>query len=181
MKEKVVLASVFLLLSAIHIPALVVAQERTSSELRTGKLNLSFGIGAQGATADGGAFALGFSGDYFLNHNFSLGPLLQIGISDDLFQIAPTAQAKYTFDVPELPELKPNVQGGIGLIYAELDRRGRPDEDDVSFLIPIGFGADYRLTRDISLGSDLLFNFTDLDVRNEKFFFTWLVGLKIHF
>lgn len=164
------------------LPVTAAAQPRTLTESRIGRFTLGVDIGLQGATADGTAFAVGLSGDYFLTQNFSVGPLLQIGVTDDLFQIGPTLQGKFTFDLPNIPELKPHLQGGIGFIFADLDRRSRPDRDDTSFLIPIGFGADYRLSRDVSVGSSLLFNFTNLkDVRDENFFVTWLVGLRVHF
>ncbi len=117
-----------------------------------------------------------------ITHNVSVGPLLQFGFTDDLFQIGPTIQAKYTFDLPANPELKLHLQGGIGFIYAELNGGKKGDRNDTSFLIPLGFGAEYRLNRQVSIGSTFLFNITDLDdVRNENFFFTWLTGLRFRF
>ncbi len=160
------------------------AQEERPVERRTGKFTAGVGLGLQGETADGTAFAVGLSGDYFLTHNVSVGPLLQIGVTEDLTQIGLTAQVKYTLDLLDIPDLKPHLQGGIGFIHADLDRgRGRfGDADDTSFLIPIGFGAGYRLSQKISLESTLLFNFTDLDdVRNDDFFITWLTGVRFHF
>jgi hypothetical protein len=159
------------------VPAAAQGQER-----RTGQFTLGVDIGLQAATADATAFALGLSGDYFITHNFSVGPLLQFGFTDDLFQIGPTIQAKYTFDLPANPKLKLHLQGGIGFIHAELDRSVLPDTNETSFLIPLGFGGEYRLNRQISIGSTLLFNITDLDnVRNENFFFSWLTGVRFRF
>ncbi len=182
MKEKrLILTSGITLLVCLLLPVAAAAQQQRI-ESRTGKFTLGVDIGLQAATADATAFAVGLSGDYFITHNVSVGPLLQIGVTDDLFQIGPTIQAKYTFDLPANPELKPHLQGGIGFIHADLDRRGRPDRDDTSFLIPLGFGAEYRLDQQISIGSTFLFNFTDLeDVRNENFFFSWLTGLRVRF
>jgi len=148
-----------------------------ASQRRTGQFTLGVDIGLQAETADATAFALGLSGDYFITHNFSVGPLFQFGFSDDLFQIGPTIQAKYTFDLPANPKLKLHLQGGIGFIYAEL-----PNSNDTSFLIPLGFGGEYRLNQQISIGSTVLFNITNLDdVRNENFFFTWLTGVRFRF
>lgn len=165
----------------LALPA--VAQQVTPGENRAGKFTVGVGLGLQGETADGTAFALGLSGDYFLTHNISVGPLLQIGVTGDLAQFGFTVQAKYTLDIPDIPEFKPHVQGGIGFIHADL-HRGFPDEHDTSFLIPIGLGAEYRLSQKISLESTLLFNFTDLDEirtdRNEKFFITWTIGARFH-
>lgn len=148
---------------------------------RTGSFIFGVGLGLQADTPDGTSLALGLSGDYYFTQGFSIGPLLQMGFTDDLFQLGLSAQAKYAFDLAKIPELKPHIEGGFGFIYSDLDRRYRRDEDDVSFLIPVGIGAEYRLTNSISLDTTFLFNFTNLDVRDENFFFTWLVGLKFQF
>ena len=155
--------------------------QQESKDQRTGSFIFGVGLGLQADTPDGTVFALGVSGDYYLTPEFSIGPLLQMGFTDDLFQLGLSAQAKYAFDLAEIPELKPHIEGGIGFIYSDLDWRSRRDEDDVSFLIPLGIGAEYRLTNSISLDTTFLFNFTNLDVRDENFFFTWLVGLKFPF
>ena len=78
-------------------------------------------VGVQSDTADSTAFAIGLYGDYYLTPNFSIGPLLQMGFTNDLSQFGLTAQAKYTFDIAGMPKLKPHVQAGLGLIYADLD------------------------------------------------------------
>jgi opacity protein-like surface antigen len=156
------------------------AQGVQSEDHRTGRFIFEAGLGLQAGTPDNTAFALGFSGDYYFTQGLSVGPLLQFGFTGDLFQFGVTGQAKYTFDLKEIPALKPHVEAGIGFIYADLDRRGR-SEDDVSFLIPLGIGAEYRLTNSISLDTNFLFNFTNLDVQDKNFFFTWLVGLRYRF
>jgi hypothetical protein len=158
-----------------------VAASAAAQESRAGRFAAGVGIGLQGDTADGTAFAIGLSGDYFLSHNVSLGPLLQLGITDDLTQVGLSLQAKFTADILEIPALKPHVEAGIGFIYADLDR-GRGDADDTSYLIPVGVGAEYRLGPKLALDTTLLFNFTDLDdVGDEDFFITWLVGVKFAF
>ena len=145
---------------------------------RTGTFAFGTALGVQVDTPDSTAFALGLYGDYYLTHAFSIGPLIQLGFTSDLFQFAPTAQAKYTLDLADMPQLKPHVQAGIGIIHADLDRRGMREEKDTSFLIPLGIGAEYKLTDSVSLDNTFLFNFTNLGVRDEKFFFAWLIGLK---
>lgn len=161
---------------ALLIPASLMAQ---APEQRAGRLQLGADIGPVFGTPDSTAFGIALSGDYFLNQNFSIGPLLQFGLTEDLFQFGPSAQLKYTFDIDRY--WKANLQGGLGFMYAELDRRGR-DPDDTSFLIPVGGGLDYRLTDNVSLGTTLLFNFTDLDkVRNENFHVSLLGGLRVRF
>jgi opacity protein-like surface antigen len=157
------------------------AQGVQSVDERAGRFIFGGGLGLQANTPDGTVFALGLGGDYYITQGFSVGPLLQFGFSGDLFQFGLTGQAKYTFDIKEVPALKPHVEAGIGFIYSDLNGGLRGDEDDVSFLIPLGIGTEYRLTNTISLDTTFLFNFTDLDVRDKNFFFTWLVGVRYRF
>ncbi len=157
------------------------AQRLRSEDERAGRFILGVGLGLQADTPDGTAFALGFGGDYYLTQGFSVGPLLQFGFTGDLFQFGFTGQAKYTFDLKEIPALKPHVEAGVGFVYADLDRGRWRSEHDTSFLFPLGIGAEYRLTNSISLDTNFLFNFTDLDVRDKNFFFTWLVGMRYRF
>jgi hypothetical protein len=156
------------------------AQERRLSESRTGKFALGLGVGLAGDTPDGTAFATGASVDYYLTQGLSIGPLLQTGFTDDLFQFGLSAQVKYTFDLPRIRELKPHFEGGIGFLHADLNRSGG-DESDTGYLIPIGMGVEYKLNDRLSLDTTLHFNFTDVNVRNEDFFLTWLVGVRFPF
>jgi hypothetical protein len=181
MKERWLICAGVIIVVFLALTPFVEAQRAKSTDRRTGRLIFGTALGLQGDTPDDPAFALGFSADYYVNQEFSIGPLLQMGFTDDFFQLGLTAQAKYTFDLMEIPELKPHIEAGMGFIYADLDRWPSRDEDDVSFLFPLGIGAEYRLTNSISLDNTFLFNFTDLDVRDEHFFFTWLIGLKYRF
>jgi len=180
MKERNWICAVVTTVVIVAFTQFAEAQQK-SEDQRTGRFIFGAGLGLQADTPDGTVFGLGFYGDYHLTHKFSVGPLLQLGFNDDLFQLSLTAQAKYTFDLVDFPELKPHLQAGIGIIYSDLDRRGRRDEDDTSFLIPLGIGAEYKLTDWVSLDTTFLFNITNLDVRDENFFFTWLIGLKFPF
>jgi len=180
MKKRGLIYAVVMTVVILALTPFTEAQQK-SQDQRTGGFIFGASLGLQADTPDGTAFALGFYGDYYLTHEFSVGPLLQLGFNDDLFQLGLTAQAKYTFNLADFPELKPHLQAGIGIIYSDLDRRGRRDEDDTSFLIPLGIGAEYKLTDWVSLDTTFLFNITNLDVRDENFFFTWLIGLKFPF
>lgn len=156
------------------------AESRDTAD-RTGKFFGGASLGLQTDTADGTAFALGLYGDYYLTHGFSIGPLLQAGFTDNLFQLGLSAQAKYTFTIPDIPRLKPHVQAGLGFIHADLDGRNGNSGNDTSFLIPLGIGAEYRLTQSVSLDSAVLVNFNDLDYRDGDAFMTWFAGVKIQF
>jgi len=178
MKKKGWVCAAGILLLVLLAAQAVEAQQVPPAASRAGKFVFGAGLGLQGDTLDGTAFSLGLSGDYFLTHVLSIGPLLQMGFTGDLFQLGLSAQLKYTFDLPQLPELKPHVEAGIGFVYADLSQGG----SDTSFLIPLGLGAEYKLSEKISLDTTLLFNFTDLNVgRGDSFFLTWLVGVKIPF
>ena len=172
-----------LLLAALLVGTVAEAQQVPPSVSRAGRFVFGAGLGLQANTVDDTAFAVGLSGDYFFTNNLSIGPLMQFGLTSDLFQFGLSAQAKYTFDLPQVPELKPHMEGGIGFLYANLDRPGPGSKDDTSFLIPLGVGLEYRLTPRLSLDTTALFNFTDVSVRNEdrNFFFTWLLGVKVPF
>ena len=171
----------FMIVVFLALTQFAEAQKVPSEDKRAGRFIFGAYLGLQTDTADDTAFTLGASGDYYINQGFSIGPLLQMGFTEDLFQFGLSAQAKYTFDLKEIPALKPHIEAGLGFIYSDLDRGSKGNEDDVSFLIPLGLGAEYRLTNEISLDTTFLFNFTELDVRDEHFFFTWLVGLRYRF
>ena len=155
--------------------------QQYATDRRIDKFFFGAALGFQTDTPDSTAYAIGLYGDYYLTRGLSIGPLLQMGFTDDLMQLGLTAQAKYTFDLANIPQLKPHVQAGLGFIYADLDLGNGRSEDDTSFLIPFGIGAEYKLTDSISLDGTVLFNITDLDVGSEDFFMTWLIGLKFAF
>jgi hypothetical protein len=157
------------------------AQEVPAAVSRAGRFMFGTGLGLMGDTVDGEAFAIGSNLDYYLTNELSVGPLLQMGFSSDLFKFGLSGQVKYTMDIRQLSALKPHVEAGLGFVYADFENGG--DDDDVSFLIPLGFGLEYRLTRTLSLDTTVYLNFTDLDVgrRNDNFFLTWLVGVRFPF
>ncbi len=183
MDKKGLFPAVCMLLLVLLVAQSVKAQQVPEVASRAGKFVFGAGLGLQGDTLDGTAFALGLSGDYYLTNALSIGPLLQMGFTGDLFQLGFSAQLKYTFDIPQLPELKPYLGVGIGFIYADFDQP-RGSESDTTFLVPLQLGAEYKLSEKISLDTTLLFNFTNLNVGggvDDNFFITWLVGVKIPF
>ncbi len=181
MKERRLICAGVMIVALFALLQSANAQGVVSEDQRARRFIFGAGLGLQANTPDGTAFALGLNGDYYLTQGFSVGPLLQFGFTGDLFQFGFSAQAKYTFDIPEIPALKPHIEAGAGFIYADLDRGRLGSEHDTSFLFPLGIGAEYRLTKSISVDTNFLFNFTDLDVRDKNFFFTWLIGLRYRF
>jgi hypothetical protein len=125
---------------------------------KPGSLSFGAGVGFLNGTPDGTAFALDGYADVFLAPNFSVGPLLQLGFTGDLFQIGMSGQAKYWILIPNTQNrLKVAVQGGIGLTHASFR------QDDTAFLVPLGATADYALTPKVSVTGTFLLNLTDLD------------------
>ena len=118
-----------------------------------------------------------------------LGPLVQFGISDRRTIVAPTLNARYSFDLtrwvtseqPLFERLRPIAYGGLGFAYIHQD--GRPgSDDDTGFLLDFGFGAEYDVADRVSVGSRMTFNFLPGDVLGENFFFSWqFVSLTVHF
>jgi hypothetical protein len=113
------------------------------------------GTGFLANTPDDTAFALSMGFDAFPAKRFSLGPLLQLGFIDDLVQTGLSGQGKVWFDLGS--KFMVNVQAGIGFVNADFQ------SDDTSFLIPVGGGLHYWVTKDVAIGGTFLLNFTDLD------------------
>jgi hypothetical protein len=129
-----------------------------AAELRPGTWTLGGGVGVLRDTPDGTAFALNGYAETLVAPRLSLGPLLQLGFTGDLSQIGLSGQVKYWIDVPQTARrLMLTVQGGLGFVHS--DRV----EDDTSWLIPLGVGADYALSPTLSATGTFLINLTDLD------------------
>ena len=129
-----------------------------AAEPQAGAWSAGAAIGFLGYTPDGTAFATNLHADYFLGRQISVGPLAQLAVTGDLFQIGVSGQGKYWLDLPGLdPRLKMNLQGGLGFLHAD------HHTSDTSFLIPIGVGLDFALNQQVSLTSTFLLNFTDVD------------------
>ncbi len=134
------------------------------AEGETGKVRIGTDIGFHAGTVDDTDFALGAYGDYFLSDQFGVGPLLQFGITDDLFQFGMSIQAKGLFEVFDYSNLFLEVQAGLGFIHADLDMKDTT-RSDTSVLVPLGIGLEYRLSEQVSISSKLLFNITSLELR----------------
>jgi hypothetical protein len=132
-----------------------------------------------GFTSDPDAFLLGVGLDYGVLEWMSLGPLLQLGIGDDHTIVAPTLNFHFGIDLSGVSNryvrrIEPFVQAGLGFAYIEKER-GNRDRDDLGFLMNGGLGAQYWLTDEMAVGSNVLFNGMPEDVVDENFFFSWQV------
>ncbi len=139
-------------------------------------LGISFGF-----TADPENFLLAFEAPFGVAPGVTVGPLLQLGLSDDWTIVAPSANVRYAFDLsaastPEVRRLSPFIQGGLGFAYLDRDRSGRRDRDDTGFLFNMGGGIEYFVTEQFAVGSSIMFNVLPDSVIGENFFFSWQMG-----
>src|SRR5437762_937537 len=145
------------LVAALALAASVSAVEALDD--KPGSLSFGAGVGFLSGTPDGTAFALDGYADAFLVPSFSVGPLLQLGFTGDLFQVGLSGQAKYWILIPNTQNrLKVAVQGGIGFTHASFR------QNDTSFLVPLGATADYALTPKVSVTGTFLLNLTEAGV-----------------
>ena len=150
------------LLAILVAGAAVYAPRAQADEHRWG---FGSGLGFTSGTVNGTVFNLAFSGDYFLDRNFSVGPLMQISPTGDLFQISFAGVGRYYFRLNNGINLVPFT--GIGLIHADLDRGTGPgsiDRNDTSWYIPIGLSLEYQATHNLALTSTLIVNLHDINL-----------------
>ena len=150
------------LLAILISVAVVFAPRAQADENRWG---FGSGLGFTSGTVNGTVFNLAFSGDYFLDRNFSVGPMMQISPTGDLFQISFAGVGRYYFRLNNGINLVPFT--GMGLIHADLDRGngpGRIDRNDTSWYIPIGVSAEYQATHNLALTSTLIVNLHDINL-----------------
>jgi hypothetical protein len=122
-------------------------------------------LGLTTGTVNGTVFTLAFNGDYYIDRNFSIGPMMQISPMGDLFQISFAGVGRYHFHLNNGINLVPF--SGIGLIHADLDRGtgpGRIDRNDTSWYIPIGVSLEYQAARNLALSSTLIVNLHDINL-----------------
>lgn len=155
----------------------------TAAEARPDEGDWTAG-GGVGFTADPVAFLMVFEGGYELVEELSVGPHIQLALDDDGLLLAPTLHVEKSFTLPEdlvgprFDQLRPNVQGGLGLVYIDPDTV----DGEVGFLLNFGFGADYWVTQNVGVSSNMLFNIIPDDVFTENFFWSWeVLGVRFRF
>ena len=122
-------------------------------------------LGFTSGTVNGTVFTLGVNPEYYLDRNFSIGPMMQITPTGDLFQISFTGVARFRFRLDNNWNLVPYT--GLGLIHADLDRGNGPnriDRNDTSWLIPIGLSLEYQATHNMALSSTIQVNLHDINL-----------------
>ena len=134
-------------------------------------------IGFLTDTPDDTVFTMSFQGDYYLDPEFSIGPQLLITPGGDLTQITFAGIARYHIPLGAVSIIP---FGGLGFVYADLER-GRNDDNDVSYSFPFGTTAAFHISRTISLASTLIFTFQDIDLDNQRNSDNFNIGLLFGF
>ena len=122
-------------------------------------------LGFTSGTVNGTVFTMAFNGDYYIDRNFSVGPMMQISPTGDLFQISFAGVARYHFRLNNGFNLVPFT--GMGLVHADLDRGTGPgsiDRNDTSWNIPLGLTVEYQATHNLALASTLIVNLHDINL-----------------
>lgn len=145
-------------------------------------LNISFGAGL-GFQLDPGGFAFHTSADIHLLRYLAVGPYLQYALDGEGSKLYISAHAKGIIDWGGLQPCKPYVHAGIGLAQRfETDPKCGCRKADYGLLVVFGTGTDYYLTPLISIGGEVLFNWTPKEVLYDKFTVSFQVAtLRIHF
>jgi len=123
------------------------------------------GLGFTAGTVNDTVFTLGFNLDYYIDRDFSVGPMMLLTPTGDLFQVAFAGVARYHFRLDNGMNLVPFV--GFGLIHADLDKGTGPgsiDRNDTSWYLPIGLSLEYQLARKLALTSTLIVNLHDINL-----------------
>ena len=158
MRQRNTLRMLTLLVGLVIGLTFIAAPPARAADQRVGSWTFGAGLGFLRDTPDGTAFAMNFYGDAFIGRDLSLGPLLQLGFTGDMSQLGISGQVKYWIEVPGTAKrLKVVPEAGIGFVHTGFR------DDDTSWLIVLGAGADYRVTNMMSVTGTLLLNFTDLD------------------
>jgi hypothetical protein len=135
-----------------------------------------FQVGVMGNTTDDTAFVLNMGFDHFLMPNLSIGPMVQLATTADLFQTALSGQAKLWLDVKKgTNPLRVALTAGLGFVHADHLL------DDTSFILPIGVEATMGLNSRLELASTFLLNITALDTgfgNSTNIMPAWTVGIR---
>ena len=154
---------------------------RTTAGPPTTPWSLRAGVGF---TSDPDNFLLNFELPYRFDQYVSVGPMVQVGLGDDRYIVAPTANLTITganlFE-GEMARFEPNIFSGIGFAVISNRQRGGANRD-AGFLVNFGVGLDYIMSDRLTIGSRMIFNFLPGGTLDENFFYSWEVaGVRLNF
>ena len=145
-----------------------------------------------GFTAGPETLLLGFEGDYRVAEPFSVGLLTEVGLDDDVTIVSPQLFARYWPDLGELIDsdvafIEPYLHLGLGFSWWDADVYKGVNDDDTQFLLSPGFGVDFRISKQVSVGTQMLFNVIPAGIHDntridDQFYWSWqVVGLRYRF
>jgi hypothetical protein len=149
---------------SLAVLMLVAPARADVDDFRPGRWTGGAGVGFLADTPDGDVeFALRGYADYFLMPRLSVGPLVQYGGAGNDLLFGLSGQAKYWWDFLGSRNARLVLQGGVGFVRAGIkDSDSGVADTYTSFLIPLGVGLDYTVTRQIAVTADFFLNFTSL-------------------
>ncbi len=106
------------------------------------------------------------------DRHLTLGPLLQLGVSDEELLIAPAVNLRYRFPFSNdwaTPIVDPSVHGGAGFLYLNEDPGGPADEqDDIGLLVEFGGGVHFWFSPSFAIGTQFRINVLPIEVNDEN-------------
>lgn len=129
-----------------------------------------------GVTDSPDTVLFGGQADFYMNEDLAIGPLLQVGVDDHETILAPSLNFKHPFYLSDDggTELRPFVQGGVGVAYIEKERRPG-DDDELGPLLNLGGGIEVHFESSTYLSSTVMVNLLPGDVVGEDVFLSWQV------
>jgi len=151
-RHRTLVAPVLTLLCAALITTAAHAQDESAYPT----LGIGGNVGFQKLSSSNGLLELGVDMPLYLNEHLSLGPWMQLGLSQDVVNLIFTGNVRWHFDFMErtrFHRVRPFVQGGLGLVYTKFEGSKQTD-----FTMNMGFGAEVPVTEHVYLGSDFMFS-----------------------
>jgi hypothetical protein len=138
--------------------------------------------GGLGLTAGPETFLMTLEVPWEADETVSLGPLVQMGFTDDEVLFAPTLQVYMHPPLrDDLRKFRPYASLGLGFMYLKKDTN-RGNKDEAGFLIAGGVGVEYELTERLWIGTNMLFDFLPERTTREHFVWGWqIVTLRAAF
>jgi opacity protein-like surface antigen len=145
-----------------------------------------------GFTAGPTTLLLGFEGRLSGHGAVSVGLLTEVGLDDDVTIVSPQLFARYWPDLgemidPDVAFIEPYLHLGVGFSWWDADVYKHVDDDDTQFLLSPGFGVDFRINEQLSVGTQMLFNVIPAGIHDDtpiddQFYWSWqVVGLRLRF
>ena len=141
------------------------------------------GAGVTSRTAGGDLFTFGGYVERHLSPTFSVGPVVWLAPGDEISEWGASAQVRLRWDLQEMgyPPFALVGMTGLGVVAAQADAAGElPEEDDLSFSVPVGMGVEYAVLSRLALTGTVELRFHTLNIRNreDEASFGFLFGLR---